>query len=114
MDSLTYQCDDGNAIAGDGCSASCLVETGYRCSGGSSSSASVCVYEGSQLSLKLTYTERNGQLNQGVFTFYVYPPLYNLKKMNLGQCVVLDCDSAYTVTGLSYDLGTLKVTVDFS
>lgn len=24
-------CDDGNALAGDGCSSSCLVETGYSC-----------------------------------------------------------------------------------
>jgi fibro-slime domain-containing protein len=30
---LSYgeQCDDGNALAGDGCSATCQVEQGYRC-----------------------------------------------------------------------------------
>lgn len=31
-------CDDGNSYGGDGCSASCQVESGYECSG----SPSVC------------------------------------------------------------------------
>ncbi len=38
-------CDDGNTINGDGCSASCVVESGYSCTVGSNSSAggaSVC------------------------------------------------------------------------
>ncbi len=35
----TEGCDDGNTTAGDGCSATCAVETGYVCSGPSS----VCV-----------------------------------------------------------------------
>lgn len=38
---LTF-CDDGNFVAGDGCNAHCVVETGYKCSGGSSSSADTC------------------------------------------------------------------------
>lgn len=29
----TY-CDDGNTIAGDGCTASCIIENGYSCTGG--------------------------------------------------------------------------------
>ncbi len=31
---LDETCDDGNAVAGDGCSASCQVETGFSCNGG--------------------------------------------------------------------------------
>jgi hypothetical protein len=34
--------------------------------------------------------------------------------MNLGQCVALQCNSTYTVIDLSYDRGTLSITVDFS
>lgn len=36
-------CDDGNAAAGDGCSATCdAVEAGFACSGGSASSKDAC------------------------------------------------------------------------
>lgn len=37
-------CDDGNTWSNDGCSSTCLVETGWSCSGGSSSSSSKCSY----------------------------------------------------------------------
>ena len=30
----TSECDDGNTDSGDGCSATCTVEVGYRCEGG--------------------------------------------------------------------------------
>jgi cysteine-rich repeat protein len=35
-------CDDGGTAGGDGCSASCLVETGYTCTGGSKTTADTC------------------------------------------------------------------------
>ncbi|CAK9082964.1 unnamed protein product [Durusdinium trenchii] len=35
-------CDDGNTKDGDGCSSSCIVETGYVCYGGNSSHADSC------------------------------------------------------------------------
>jgi cysteine-rich repeat protein len=35
-------CDDGNTAAGDGCSATCTVESGYSCSGEPSSCSEVC------------------------------------------------------------------------
>ena len=37
------ECDDGNLVAGDGCSPGCRVECGFRCFGGNLTSASVCV-----------------------------------------------------------------------
>ena len=48
-DGLLFEldCDDGNSIDGDGCSSSCSVEIGFNCSGGSTTSASVCNYAGS-------------------------------------------------------------------
>jgi fibro-slime domain-containing protein len=46
------QCDDGNTVAGDGCSPTCKVETGHKCSGSPSvCSATVCgdgVVEGTE------------------------------------------------------------------
>lgn len=39
--SETY-CDDGNTKSGDGCSAGCLVESGYSCAGGSTTTSDVC------------------------------------------------------------------------
>ncbi|MGB1607969.1 MAG: DUF4215 domain-containing protein, partial [Promethearchaeia archaeon] len=36
------ECDDGNLVAGDGCSPGCRVECGFRCFGGNLTSASVC------------------------------------------------------------------------
>ena len=36
------QCDDGNTINGDGCSSSCKIECGYKCTGGSSEHADSC------------------------------------------------------------------------
>ena len=38
----TEACDDNDTSGGDGCSASCTVETGYSCTGGSTSSADTC------------------------------------------------------------------------
>ncbi len=35
-------CDDGNTTAGDGCSSSCTVETGWACSGSPSMCAPIC------------------------------------------------------------------------
>ena len=36
------QCDDGNLLAGDGCTTTCLIEPGFRCMGAPSACASVC------------------------------------------------------------------------
>jgi len=35
-------CDDGGLVNGDGCSSTCQVETGFKCSGGTSSSKDTC------------------------------------------------------------------------
>lgn len=31
MKTFLFECDDGNTVSGDGCSSTCLVETGYEC-----------------------------------------------------------------------------------
>lgn len=35
-------CDDGDAVAGDGCSSTCEIESGYACAGAPSQCATVC------------------------------------------------------------------------
>ena len=39
----TTKCDDGNTIDGDGCSSSCTIEANWTCSGGSETTADVCI-----------------------------------------------------------------------
>jgi cysteine-rich repeat protein len=39
----TEACDDGGTARGDGCSASCAVESGFYCEGGSASSPDLCL-----------------------------------------------------------------------
>ena len=37
------ECDDNNTISGDGCSANCTIEAGFKCSGGSMTTADTCI-----------------------------------------------------------------------
>jgi cysteine-rich repeat protein len=39
---FSYECDDNNVISGDGCSAGCKVELGFKCVGGSPTTKDVC------------------------------------------------------------------------
>ena len=109
------ECDDGNTINGDGCSSKCSAEVGYRCSKGNDFAPSVCTYVGTPLNLTLTSIKRDGNLNQGLFSFAVYPPLLNIKKMNLSSYVKLDCTINETVSDIVYDHnGELTLTVSFT
>ena len=48
------ECDDGNTVSGDGCSASCTIEPGYTCRGGSPSSPDNCmIYNPTQVTFGL-------------------------------------------------------------
>ena len=42
VDNGTDFCDDGNMVDGDGCSSSCVIESGYTCTTGNSTTASKC------------------------------------------------------------------------
>ena len=65
-------CDDGNTIDGDGCSSSCSVEIGFNCSGGSTTSASVCNYAGS-VDLYVLTAYKIPVSNSVNFTFSISP-----------------------------------------
>ena len=65
--------------------------------------------------MNLTSIRRNGDLNQGIFSFAIYPPLLNIKKMNLNSYLQLNCSINETVSDITYDsTGKLTVSVDFS
>jgi cysteine-rich repeat protein len=56
------ECDDGNLIDGDGCSSNCTIEKDYSCINGSSTSPSVCSYNGS-VSLTLQTGDKDPNSN---------------------------------------------------
>ena len=65
--------------------------------------------------MNLTSIRRNEDLNQGIFSFAIYPPLLNIKKMNLNSYLQLNCSINETVSDITYDsTGKLTVSVDFS
>ena len=37
------ECDDGNLLDGDGCSALCSLEEGFRCKGGNKTAPDICL-----------------------------------------------------------------------
>jgi cysteine-rich repeat protein len=107
-------CDDGNNIDGDGCSSTCLTEPFYRCSGGSSTTSTDCIYAGTPLTVTLKNVMKTEDFNEGVFTFDVKPSLMTFSQMSLTHSVSLLCNSEYTVTEISYAAGVLKVVVDYT
>ena len=70
---------------------------------------------GEDLRLSLTRITRNGDLNQGLFSFAVEPPLLNIGKMDLGSYLQLNCSTNETISDITYsERGELTLTVDYS
>ena len=111
---MTYECDDGNNLDGDGCSSFCTVETNFRCYNGSSTSRSLCYYSGSPLKLSTHSILKADEENQGIFKFNVYPPLFTINQMHLNSHVFLDCNATYTTSSISYTNGVLEVKADYT
>lgn len=83
------ECDDGNTDSGDGCSSTCEVEVNYRCY--STSTPSSCQYIGYGLKAELVDTQRNGPLNQGLFTFSFSPRLVLMRKVDISAYFQFSC-----------------------
>ena len=66
------QCDDGNTISGDGCSASCNIEENWSCKGGSEISPDICF---SNIPLTMELAEDYTQL-------YVFELRFNKALLN--------------------------------
>jgi hypothetical protein len=64
--------------------------------------------------LQLIRTSRTEGANQGVFEFNLYPPLLNLRLMNLTNLLSFDCQSTYSITSVAYASGILLITADYT
>eukprot|EP00961_Rhodomonas_salina_P172117 2320894-Rhodomonas_salina.1 len=98
-------CDDANAVGGDGCSASCTVESGYICSGGTPNSRDVCRV------LTPTFSADNGTSHADYLTLTV--------QTSTGAATVFAVTDGSEVTGLAAFAGTagsssLEITVSVS
>ena len=106
-------CDDGNVVDGDGCSSQCGIEIGYQCSGGNTTSPSVCYYIGSKVTLSLAQITKSKARNQAVFKFDVHPGIDGIGRMSLMSDVHLNCNGNYTVSSISYSSGQLTIKADY-
>lgn len=75
------ECDDGNGVSGDGCSANCTIEANYTCIGGSKTSASACSYN-QPLQVVLVDTWKNATSNIVYFWFQITPAITALNSLD--------------------------------
>jgi hypothetical protein len=61
--------------------------------------------------MNLVSVKRNQELNQGTFVFKIYPPLFNIKRMNLTHHALLECPAIYSTSDIKYDSSTGKLTL---
>ena len=74
-------CDDGNSIDGDGCSSSCQVEDGFKCSGGSFTNPDTCIEIIPPSLLSLTQLD-----TQTVIITFSEAVYIHLRKLNIYNC----------------------------
>ena len=63
---------------------------------------------------ELIRTERTDGQNQGVFSLSVFPSLLLMYDVDLSQAVAFECDSAHSVSSLSYESSVLSITTDYT
>jgi cysteine-rich repeat protein len=86
------QCDDGNTLDGDGCSANCTVENYYECVNGTMTTPSFCIYSPTNIELTLRSINKIALENVGVFQFDISPFLNNMLKLNLKRDINFTCN----------------------
>ena len=64
--------------------------------------------------MTLQSISKTDEMDQGVFTFSLYPPLFNINQIVLSDHVTLDCDATFTVSSFSYYLGVLSLKADYT
>lgn len=105
------ECDDGNTVSGDGCSASCTVEQNYTCAG-SPSSPSVCSYN-QALTVTLVDSWKDPTANTVYFSFSIFPAIPALNSLSFLES--LSCSLPNTTLGAKYDgNGNLLVTAEYA
>jgi cysteine-rich repeat protein len=70
-------CDDGNTVNGDGCSSTCLIETGYVCNGGNENHADTCTKLKPNAKISISIGANSPTyVSAGIFTdFILQPPI---------------------------------------
>lgn len=110
---FTLPCDDGNLLEGDGCSATCTVETNYTCAFGSPNTPSVCSYN-QPVRFTLINTQKKLASNQVQFDFTVEPPLSPLRKLDFSTVISTTLQDSAQLS-FAYDgNGSLMVTAQYN
>jgi cysteine-rich repeat protein len=78
------ECDDGNSDDGDGCSATCTIETNFTCKDGSPTTPSKCSYN-KPIELELKKSVKDIYNNAVTFTISTFPQLRVLNAFNFSQ-----------------------------
>ena len=108
---FVVECDDGNTVGGDGCSAGCVVETNYTCAEKTKSSPSVCGYNKEIVFSVGTVVVNNVSFTVSV-TVTMTPTLPWMNTFNFSTLTVNDTD--VNITSFLYSAGTLTLNLKYS
>lgn len=100
----TDECDDGDNVDGNGCSAMCKIEDGYMCL--TSIQPSKCMPE-VKFELSYQYCKREITANAATFSFFLTPPSPILSQVNLTKSFTFTF--AGKVTSYTYNDQTGKL-----
>ena len=53
-------------------------------------------------------------MNQGIFTFQIYPLLFALNRIDFNSAVTFNCDSSYSVSAITFTNGALSIAADYT
>jgi cysteine-rich repeat protein len=119
-DGLVYvlPCDDGNVADGDGCSSTCQIETDYACLNGTTTTASVCCFNGT-ITVTVSSAIKDPNSNSLSISYSVspiQPVLVLLNNSNNFLPYISISNPAATVTAATYDpsTGTVNVQVSYN
>ena len=108
---FNLECDDGNRVGGDGCSADCKVETNYTCENGTSTSPSLCSYN-QPLDLAILTSYKDPSSNTIVFALSVGPILKVLDTFNFSNIVSTSIPNSQI--SFVYVKGSLVISVSYT
>lgn len=107
-------CDDGNLKSGDGCSSACAIETDYVCVNASTTTPSICSFNGT-ISISIASGIKDPGSNSLTLTYDVSPiqPVLNLVNgsTDLAPFVSFPTAPGVTITSAVYDPATNQVVV---
>lgn len=109
-------CDDGNVIDGDGCSSTCQIETDYACLNGTTTTPSVCCYNGT-IAVSVSNAIKDPSSNSLSISYTVSPiqPVLTLvNNTNNFLPFISISNPAATIIAATYDPATGNINVQVS